>query len=266
MNQDCVAALLGSRGLIGLVVDGHGQDGHRCAERIAAVLPSLLAEALGAVNVRAAISSAFLAAEADLEEHAGSSGDFDTFCSGASAACTVVDPRNGGTAYLASCGDCQAVLLDSSTSLFVESAIHKAHHSQERARVEAAGGRIWIEDTDMGVASRVFPAVGMFGLSMSRAFGDVCLKKHGVTAEPTVLGPFPVPEKALCMLGSDGLFEVITPGEASKVLHQLGSDVESAPTAFVEEAQRRWLSGGEYCDDACCLLIAVSMEEASPAE
>lgn len=260
VNQDCVAALLGSRGLVGLVVDGHGQHGHRCAERLIAVLPALLAEALQAVNVPAAIRSAFLAAEADLEAHA--SGEFDTFCSGASVACTIVDPRNGGKAYLASCGDCQAVLLDGTTSSFVQSVIHKAHHSQERARVEAAGGRIWVEDNDAGVSSRVFPAAGMFGLSMSRAFGDVCLKKHGVTAEPTVLGPLPVPEKALCILGSDGLFEVILPGEAAKVLHQLGSELESAPAAFVQEAQRRWLAGGEYCDDACCLLIAVNMEEA----
>jgi protein phosphatase 2C len=83
---------------------------------------------------------------------------------------------------------------------------HKCTHSDERARVEAAGGCV--------IANRV---VGM--LAMTRALGDIALKKHNyITAEPEVMEQVLVPETDQFMiLASDGLWDVLSNQEVGQL-------------------------------------------------
>jgi serine/threonine protein phosphatase PrpC len=83
---------------------------------------------------------------------------------------------------------------------------HKCTHSDERARVEAAGGCV--------IANRVG---GM--LAMTRALGDIALKKHNyITAEPEVTEQVLVPETDRFMiLASDGLWDVLSNQEVGQL-------------------------------------------------
>jgi len=135
---------------------------------------------------------------------------------------------------------------------------HKAHDAAEGQRIRAAGGLIRARAEEDGeVFSRVYPPSGIFGLAMSRSFGDLCVKRHGVIAEPSVL-TLPITERSCCVLGSDGLFEFLKPAEVVAMLRQRlpahGSAV--CADALVAEAQRRWQEfEGAYCDDVSCLIL-----------
>jgi len=260
INQDCIAASCLNDGMwSAVVVDGHGSEGHRCAARLCETLPSLVADAVALDgdrgNVRDALEAAFAAAEEDLERKAADEG-YSVEFSGGAAAAMVMRPHDG-VAYLVSCGDSQAMLVDMAAGTFKVSRPHKAHDSKERDRIAAAGGYVEIKSRGGELFSRVYPPSKTFGLAMSRSFGDLCVKCHGVTAKPSVI-TLDLPGEACCVLGSDGLFEFISPAEVVSTLQQRlythGAAV--CAEALVEEARKRWIrTEKDYCDDISCLLI-----------
>ncbi|KAL6505156.1 hypothetical protein OROGR_024973 [Orobanche gracilis] len=79
---------------------------------------------------------------------------------------------------------------------------HHPDREDEKARIEAAGGF---------VSKSSVPRVNGI-LAVSRAIGDVFLKRYGVTAEPELTGwrPF-TPENSYLIVASDGVFETLTP-------------------------------------------------------
>lgn len=266
INQDCIATCCDSKGnWLCIVVDGHGEDGHRCAEHLCSSVLTLLAPALEREDVPAALKSMFLEAQADLERAADSEGGFDIQRSGGAAVVVALVPEKG-LAYFASCGDSQAMLIDAATGRFQASEVHKAHNTKEQQRIVAAGGSIKLGKSypRIGPFSRVYGPRGGFGLAMSRSFGDLCLKNHGVTAEPSVM-TLPLPEEACIAVGSDGLFEFMSPTEVAAILHRRlaleGTDACGASAeALVIEARDRWYQqeAGTYCDDVSCLLLCSS--------
>jgi len=259
VNQDCVAVRWDSGGrCVGLVVDGHGENGHECAARICATLPGLVAAALDAADVPRALTDAFLAAETDLERHALGEGGFNLARSGGAAAAVALLPDEG-VAYLASCGDSQALVVDVVAGTFTASRQHKPHDTAEQQRIVAAGGSIKIGKPRCrkAVLSRAYGPNG-FGIAMSRSFGDLCMKNLGVIVEPSVVKT-PLPQNACAVLGSDGLFEFVSPAEVPSLLDRSAAQGGAACVeALVNEAHRRWLQeeAGLYCDDISCLLLS----------
>ncbi|KAL6564399.1 hypothetical protein OROMI_015849 [Orobanche minor] len=79
---------------------------------------------------------------------------------------------------------------------------HHPDREDEKARIEAAAGF---------VSKSSVPRVNGI-LAVSRAIGDVFLKRYGVTAEPELTGwrPF-TPENSYLIVASDGVFETLTP-------------------------------------------------------
>jgi len=274
MNQDCFAALYGSNGRwLGLVLDGHGKHGHSVAQELSVVLPILVEEAMQCgSDPTVAFTEAFEAAEEELKRAAwrlncsisGAHG-IDLSSSGAAVAAVLLDPLEG-VAHIASCGDSQAMIVDLDSGEFTASRPHKPHEAGERERITAAGGTVVVERTrpDGEVSSRVCPPGSEKGLGMSRAFGDLSLKRHGVVAAPSVV-TVQLPRRAGCAIGSDGLFEFLKPSEVAtavcKDLEREGGDF--CAEALVSEATRRWdyRTRGSYCDDVTCLLVGTALPE-----
>ncbi len=94
---------------------------------------------------------------------------------------------------------------------------HKPDLPEERARIEAMGGRV--------VAYDVARVQGM--LSMSRALGDAPLKPF-VTAEPRVAEGMLGRGNDVAILACDGLWDVLTSEEATKIARSARGPAKAA--------------------------------------
>ncbi|KAK9291433.1 hypothetical protein L1049_019380 [Liquidambar formosana] len=122
--------------------------------------------------------------------------------SGSTAVVAVLTPDD---IVVANCGDSRAVLCRSGRAMPL-SVDHKPDRPDERARIEASGGRVIFVDG---------PRVGGI-LAMSRAIGDVYLKP-AVTSEPEISFTKRDPEDECLILASDGLWDVLSSDLACKV-------------------------------------------------
>ncbi|KAL1532267.1 protein-serine/threonine phosphatase [Salvia divinorum] len=110
------------------------------------------------------------------------------------------------------CGDSRAVLYRAG-QIVPLSSDHKPERADEKARIEASGGKVVSTDTDrvQGV------------LAMSRAIGDVFLKPH-VISEPDMTFTRRDGEDEFVILASDGMWDVIPMEMAGRVARQCLSD------------------------------------------
>ncbi|KAI3449682.1 hypothetical protein Pfo_006347 [Paulownia fortunei] len=95
---------------------------------------------------------------------------------------------------------------------------HHPDREDEKARIEAAGGF---------VSKSSVPRVNGI-LAVSRAIGDVYLKRYGVTADPEVTGwrRF-TSENSYLVVSSDGIFETLTPQNVCDIVHDKASKSSS---------------------------------------
>lgn len=259
-NQDAYSfTALSSGWNVCVVCDGHGEAGEILAERVARSLPLFFSEHLHTgVAVEAALSQAFLDAQADLEQH------FRRPQIQAGSTATLLAQRQGET-WLAYAGDSKAVLADLATGCTVfHTEDHKAHDPAESARLKSAGAQVIEKRYEDGeVLSRIFvPRTGVPGLAMSRSLGDGCLKRYGVTAEPDVHEVSELWSRCqapLAVIASDGLWDTISVEDTVKALstrHCSGLNVGIGAEALTRRAQRLWIEcEGDYCDDVTILLF-----------
>jgi serine/threonine protein phosphatase PrpC len=145
----------------------------------------------------------------------------------------------------ANLGDSRAVLCREGGLAEDLSTDHKPDRSDEKARVEAAGGLV--SDGSFFDCARVWAPSRKFGLAMSRAFGDFSLKPNG-EARAKILIPDPdVTHVALesgdefCLIATDGLWDVFTSAEACKLARgmiQKEEPIEIARVLAVSAYQR----------------------------
>ncbi|GAB4815687.1 hypothetical protein N2152v2_002733 [Parachlorella kessleri] len=147
-----------------------------------------------------------------------------------SGATGVAVVRVGELLYAAHAGDSRAVLCRAGTALRLTED-HKPNLPRERERVEGAGGRV-----DFARCWRVIVDPGggrpASGLAVSRSFGDPDFKEplHLVTATPDVAQHRLQPGDSFIVLASDGLWDVLTDGEACEVVSRhLRQHVHVAP-------------------------------------
>ncbi|CAK0862013.1 unnamed protein product [Prorocentrum cordatum] len=223
------------------VADGHGDHGQWCAEWLCDALLGLVAAALDSAGAHAALEAAFAEADAQLEGAAAAAG-LDVERSGATAVVAVLLPGEG-LAYFAACGDCQGMVFDCAGPGFWETDVHKPHHSAEQARILAAGGHVTLGKPAWRkrVTSRVYGPSRSYGLNIqNRSFGDLCVKRHGVVARPS-LHRCALPRQPCVLLGSDGLFDYLPPALLSVTLRaRLAAD---GCAACAEDLVRRANAG-----------------------
>lgn len=158
-----------------------------------------------------------------------------TFRDDGSTASTAV--LVGKRLYVANVGDSRAVISKAGKAIPL-SDDHKPNRSDERKRIEDAGGVVmWAGTWRVGGV-----------LAMSRAFGNRLLKQY-VVAEPEIQEEEVGEDLDLLVLASDGLWDVV-PNEDAISLARTEEEVEAAARKLTETAFSRGSA-----DNITCIVV-----------
>eukprot|EP00438_Fugacium_kawagutii_P027834 Skav201807 [mRNA] locus=scaffold1071:134174:135268:+ [translate_table: standard] len=127
---------------------------------------------------------------------------------------------------------------------------HKPSVDSERERVERMGLELQTTVHDDGfVEERLFVAGEEFpGLCMTRSLGDLCVKQHGITAEPDIVTWNVRHAEGYVLVASDGVWDFLSCEEVLGCLAK-GGTLEEATTKLLQAAKERWGEYDEwYCD------------------
>ncbi|XP_061358246.1 probable protein phosphatase 2C 76 [Gastrolobium bilobum] len=221
------------------IFDGHG--GSRAAEYLKEHLfDNLTKHPKFLTDTKLAISETYQQTDADFL-----ASENDTFGDDGSTASTAVLVDNH--LYVANVGDSRTVISKSGKAIAL-SEDHKPNRSDERKRIENAGGVVmWTGTWRVGGV-----------LAMSRAFGNRMLKQF-VVAEPEIQDQEIEEETELLIIASDGLWDVV-PNE--DVVSLVGTEEE------VEEAARKLTEAAftlGSADNITCIVVRFHHEKAYSA-
>ncbi|KAJ6842149.1 putative protein phosphatase 2C 52 [Iris pallida] len=200
------------------IFDGHG--GSRAAEYLKENLfENLLKHPKFMTDTKLAIRETYQKTDADFLD-----AEKNTLRDDGSTASTAV--LVGNHLYVANVGDSRAVISKAGKAIQL-SDDHKPNRSDERKRIESAGGVVmWAGTWRVGGV-----------LAMSRAFGNRLLKQF-VVAEPEIQEKVVDEEFELLVLASDGLWDVVA-NEDAVTLARLEEDPEAAARKLTEIAFSR---------------------------
>lgn len=193
-----VNSKLSAKGFMSICVcDGHGPEGEVVAEAAATALMRGVEEAMDrGVGVGLAAQEAVSEAEITVECMAEAEMSGSTICV---AIYSAYDRELG----VANVGDCEAVLITETAEVDLITETHKAFDGKERARINAAGGKIQggYVITDDGIIGGYRKSLGI-----TRSLGDRDMRAQGIISEPFVYtAPLPK-ENCMVIIGSDGLW------------------------------------------------------------
>ncbi|KAM0860156.1 hypothetical protein ACQ4PT_046737 [Festuca glaucescens] len=211
------------------IFDGHG--GSRAAEYLKEHLfENLMKHPEFMTDTKLAISETYKKTDSEFLES-----EINTHRDDGSTASTAV--LVGNHLYVANVGDSRAVISKSGKAIAL-SDDHKPNRSDERKRIESAGGIVmWAGTWRVGGV-----------LAMSRAFGNRLLKQF-VVAEPEIQEQEIDYEADFLILASDGLWDVV-PNEDAVSLVKMEEDPEAAARKLTETAFGRG-SG----DNITCVVV-----------
>lgn len=159
----------------------------------------------------------------------------DTFRDDGSTASTAV--LVGNHLYVANVGDSRTVISQAGRAIPL-SEDHKPNRSDERKRIEKAGGVVmWAGTWRVGGV-----------LAMSRAFGNRMLKQF-VVAEPEIQEQEIDEDFKLLVLASDGLWDVVANEDAIQL-----AETEEEPEAAARKLTETAFSRGS-ADNITCIVV-----------
>ncbi|VVB17253.1 unnamed protein product [Arabis nemorensis] len=215
-------------GLFG-VFDGHG--GARAAEYVKRHLFSnLITHPKFISDTKSAITDAYNHTDSELLKSENS----HTRDAGSTASTAILV---GDRLLVANVGDSRAVICRGGNA-FAVSRDHKPDQSDERERIENAGGFVmWAGTWRVGGV-----------LAVSRAFGDRLLKQY-VVADPEIQEEKIDDSLEFLILASDGLWDVFSNEEAVAMVKEV-EDPEESSKKLVGEAIRRGSA-----DNITCVVV-----------
>lgn len=246
------------------VYDGHGQKGHDISNYVKENMPKLILkdERFKTMNYEPVLRDAFMRTQGlidTLDKH----GTLNAALSGTTATVAVHD-HSANRLVVANVADSTCVLgryKGTGASRRLEavrlSVDHKPNLAEERARIEAAGGRVvW----DNYANYRVYCSSGKYpGLNMSRCLGDLLAHRDaGCSAVPDVISYELCAEDHVLLLCSDGVWEFITPEEAVRMVSDCDpSNATTAADALAKKAWDRWIieENDTIVDDITVILV-----------
>ncbi|CAA0826418.1 Probable protein phosphatase 2C 76 [Striga hermonthica] len=211
------------------IFDGHG--GARAAEYLKEHLfENLLKHPEFIANTKLAISETYQQTDRDFLDS-----EKETFRDDGSTASAAV--LVGNHLYVANVGDSRTIISKAGKAIPL-SEDHKPNRSDERKRIESAGGVVmWTGTWRVGGV-----------LAMSRAFGNRMLKQF-VVAEPEIQDLEVDENLDLLVLASDGLWDVV-PNEDAVSIAQSEDDPEGAARKLTETAFTRGSA-----DNITCIVV-----------
>uniref|UniRef100_A0A5B7ANB2 protein-serine/threonine phosphatase n=2 Tax=Davidia involucrata TaxID=16924 RepID=A0A5B7ANB2_DAVIN len=222
------------------IFDGHG--GSRAAEFLKEHLfENLMNHPQFMTDTKLAISETYQQTDMDFLES-----EKDTYRDDGSTASTAV--LVGNHIYVANVGDSRTVISKAGKAIPL-SEDHKPNRSDERKRIENAGGVVmWAGTWRVGGV-----------LAMSRAFGNRMLKQY-VVAEPEIQDQVIDEELELLVLASDGLWDVV-PNEDAVSLARTEEEPEAAAQKLTETAFSRGST-----DNITCIVVKFHHQKAADPE
>uniref|UniRef100_A0A7I4BQP8 protein-serine/threonine phosphatase n=1 Tax=Physcomitrium patens TaxID=3218 RepID=A0A7I4BQP8_PHYPA len=143
----------------------------------------------------------------------------------------------GDRLLVANVGDSRAVICIAGKAIAL-STDHKPNRSDERQRIEKAGGVVmWSGTWRVGGV-----------LAVSRAFGDRLLKKY-VVAEPEIQDQLITSDVEFLVLASDGLWDVVSNQDAVTMVQNV-QDAQEAAKRLTDEAYKKGSA-----DNITCVVI-----------
>ncbi|KAJ6677293.1 ALPHABET ISOFORM E-RELATED [Salix viminalis] len=221
------------------IFDGHG--GSRAAEYLKEHLfENLLKHPQFMADTKLAISQSYQQTDVDFLDS-----EKDTYRDDGSTASTAV--LVGDHLYVANVGDSRTVISKGGKAIPL-SEDHKPNRSDERKRIESAGGVVmWAGTWRVGGV-----------LAMSRAFGNRLLKQF-VVAEPDIQEQKIDQEFELLVLASDGLWDVV-PNEDAVSIARTEEEPETAARKLTEAAFTRGSA-----DNITCIVVRFHHDKIDPS-
>ncbi|KAL6618689.1 hypothetical protein ACP70R_033828 [Stipagrostis hirtigluma subsp. patula] len=224
------------------IFDGHG--GSRAAEYLKEHLfENLMKHPEFMTNTKLAISETYKKTDSEFLEAESNSHRDD----GSTASTAVLV---GNHLFVANVGDSRAVISKAGKAIAL-SEDHKPNRSDERKRIESAGGVVmWAVISSFIVANGLFLGTWRVGgvLAMSRAFGNRLLKQF-VIADPEIQEQEINDDAEFLIIASDGLWDVV-PNEDAVSLVKMEEEPEAAARKLTETAFSRG-SG----DNITCIVV-----------
>uniref|UniRef100_A0A1J3JNI3 protein-serine/threonine phosphatase n=1 Tax=Noccaea caerulescens TaxID=107243 RepID=A0A1J3JNI3_NOCCA len=216
------------------IFDGHG--GSRAAEYLKEHLfDNLMKHPQFMTDTKLALSETYKQTDVAFLES-----EKDTYRDDGSTASTAV--LVGNHLYVANVGDSRTIVSKSGKAIAL-SDDHKPNRSDERKRIESAGGVImWAGTWRVGGV-----------LAMSRAFGNRMLKQF-VVAEPEIQDLEIDHEAEFLVLASDGLWDVV-PNEDAVSLVRSEEEPEAAARKLTDTAFTRGSA-----DNITCIVVKLRHE------
>ncbi|KAK7379201.1 hypothetical protein VNO80_04656 [Phaseolus coccineus] len=264
------------------IFDGHGPWGHFVAKKVRESMPSSLLcnwqETLAQTSVEAGIDveegkkqlyrfnvwkHSYLKTCAAIDQELKQYRKIDSFYSGTTALSIV---RQGELIVIANVGDSRAVLAttsDDGSLVAVQLTVDfKPNLPQEAERIIECQGRVFCLEDEPGVHRVWLPDAESPGLAMSRAFGDYCIKGHGLISVPEVTHRNISSRDQFVVVATDGVWDVISNKEAVEIVSST-PDKAKAAKRLVERAEDAWKRKrrGIAVDDisAICLFFHSSL-------
>ncbi|CAK8567548.1 unnamed protein product [Lathyrus sativus] len=221
------------------IFDGHG--GSRAAEYLKDHLfENLTKHPKFLTDTKLAISETYQQTDAEFLDSVK-----DNFRDDGSTASTAVLVDNH--LYVANVGDSRTVISKAGKAIAL-SEDHKPNRSDERKRIENAGGVVmWAGTWRVGGV-----------LAMSRAFGNRMLKPF-VVAEPEIQEQKIDEETEVLVLASDGLWDVVQNDDAVSIA-RAEEAAEAAARKLTEAAFNRGSA-----DNITCIVVRFNHEKRHPA-
>ncbi|CAD6250997.1 unnamed protein product [Miscanthus lutarioriparius] len=211
--------------------------------------------------LRTSFLKAFHVMDRDLKLHK----NIDCFFSGTTAVAVIKQGRN---LIIGNLGDSRAVLgtRDENNQLVaVQLTVDlKPNIPSEAQRIRQRRGRIFALPEEPEVARVWLPKYNSPGLAMARAFGDFCLKDHGVISMPDVSYHHITEKDEFVVLATDGVWDVLSNDEVASTVSRATSRA-SAARFLVESAHRAWRTRfpTSKIDDCAVVCLFLNTNEAS---
>ncbi|CAN6272656.1 unnamed protein product [Urochloa humidicola] len=211
--------------------------------------------------LRTSFLKAFHVMDRDLKLHK----NIDCFFSGTTAVAVI---KQGHNLIIGNLGDSRAVLgtRDENNQLVaIQLTVDlKPNIPSEAHRIRQRRGRIFALPEEPEVARVWLPKYNSPGLAMARAFGDFCLKDHGVISMPDVSYHRITEKDEFIVLATDGVWDVLSNDEVVSIVSRATSRA-SAARFLVESAHRAWRTRfpTSKIDDCAVVCLFLNTDEAS---
>mmetsp|Transcript_19716 Transcript_19716/g.22547 ORF Transcript_19716/g.22547 Transcript_19716/m.22547 type:complete len:364 (-) Transcript_19716:457-1548(-) len=240
--------------LILCVLDGHGEHGDAVS---AAFRERLASEMFNHPAWTTDVKKASADAIAKIEHAVIRNFRIDTEFSGTTLSMAIV---RGNKLTGVNIGDSRVILAKEEAGQLSSSFItydHKPDSPKEKARILAAGGRVFAVEYDDGIDGPPRVWLGHMdvpGLAMSRSLGDAVAHTAGVISEPEFTEhEFNAATDKFLVVATDGLWEFIDNDETVQIAKAQKGPTE-AVDILVKESSTRWMREEQVIDDTTIIV------------